>query len=147
MPIINQIDEANPKNNRTLDTETGVYLVFREHNGPSRTDIYDIYDEDYHLVIFSEVDGVNDEENRLSHSNHKIQQIRILRGTDFTFAPTPSPGTIHSPPPPNRQGYDLLIANLLSAHGSYYGITAARWGYTDVVDVKFGDGVLEGLKT
>lgn len=104
MPIINQIDEANPKNNRTLDTETGVYLVFHEHNGRSRTDIYDIYDEDYHLVIFSEVDGVNDEENRLSHSNHKIQQIRILRGTDFTFAPTPSPGTIHSPPPPKSTG-------------------------------------------
>ena len=26
MPIINEIDEENPQNSRTIDTDTGVYL-------------------------------------------------------------------------------------------------------------------------
>ncbi len=28
MPIINEIDEKNPENSRTVDTDTGVYLRY-----------------------------------------------------------------------------------------------------------------------
>ena len=45
MPIINEIDEQHPENNRTIDTDTGVYLKVIKANGHERVAEYQLVDD------------------------------------------------------------------------------------------------------
>ncbi len=147
MPIINKIDEDNPDNNRTVDTETGVCLKYRDHHGPSSTKMFDVYDGPLIFKIFSEVSGRLDEEKKINHENHRIYLIQIYVGEEYLFTVAGSEfREVTSPLSlPKRKGYADLIRKLLSVHGRYYGLSAKRWGYTDDIKTTFESKILKSL--
>jgi len=49
--IINEIDEKNSKNNRTIDTETGVYLKVAKTFNREHYVAFNVVDDDLTIIV------------------------------------------------------------------------------------------------
>ena len=126
MPIINEIDEENAQNSRTINTDTGVYLTYGGANGWERVANFTLCDSDAELTIFVEFSNKLDEENKTNKYKYLITKI------DFIGSP-------------NKKGYSEIISQLLNTHGWNYRKNEKKFGNIQSVDIDFKPQVVEKL--
>lgn len=127
MPIINEIDEENPKNNRTIDTDTGVYLKYVEANGWDRIAIFDIVDGETKIKIYADFSNKIDEEKKINHISYEAS-IDPLGGL------------------PRRDHYADLIRRLFEVHGWRCRADERKFGNEEQVLFNFKPQDLVNLK-
>lgn len=101
MPIINEIDEENPKNNRTIDTETGVYLQHIDENLYEGIVIFHYMEKDSKILINTYFSNKINEEKKINDCTYYVNSC------EFFGAAT-------------RKNYSKIIRDLLEVHGVYY---------------------------
>ncbi len=127
MPIINEFDEENPKNSRTVDTETGIYLRYLSENLHERVANFHIIDEETILNLHVFFSNTIDEEEKNNDCYYEICTL------DFSGIP-------------KRKGYVNEIRRLFEMHGIYY---RRRENFEDLkqnVIVDFRPDVVAALK-
>ncbi len=126
MTIINEIDKENPKSNRTIDTETGVYLKYIKANGWERIAMFVLSDSgaNIHLNVF--FSNKLDEEKKTNDYYYQVS-IGFLEGT------------------PRRKNYADLIRRLFDVHGWQCRAEERRFGNKEVVKLDFKPEALDEL--
>lgn len=97
MPIINEIDEENPKNNRTIDTDTGGYLQHIDENLYEGIVIFHYMEKDSKILINTYFS------NKINEEKKSIIVLIMLIHVSFLV----------------RQR-EKIIRDLLEVHGVYY---------------------------
>jgi len=119
MPIINEIDEENPKNSRTIDTDTGVYLKLDFHHLRERLYGLSLYEKDVKVMeIQSTLSTSINEEKKMAFNHHFIGVVVFLsRG--------------------NQKKYVSLIEKLLKIHGRNFMFNNRYSQYKEHTQISF----------
>jgi len=118
MPIINEIDEKDPKNSRTIDTETGVNLQFDYVNGKDWEVGFIINDKKSKIKIDARFTYNLNEEKKTKKYKYFVDNINLY-------------GV------PLRKYYFELIKKLLQVHGWQYRRDERRFGNIQSVEITF----------
>lgn len=117
MPIVNIVDQESPKNNRTIDTDTGVYLKFKKANGQDRIAVFEFIDGEINITFHAHFSIRIDDELKLTHVLYKI--------------PIKNYGSWNS-----SSHNKNLVSNFLEVHGFKYR-TDEKYGNKQVVQIEF----------
>ncbi|MCP4181696.1 MAG: hypothetical protein GY761_00010 [Hyphomicrobiales bacterium] len=128
MAIINEKDEQNPENSRTIDTDTGVYLKLDAHDIRDREYYFSLYDGDKIIEMISYCSWEIDEENKIMRNCHHVGKIFFL-GTAI------------------RINYLTLIRNIFSEHGRSFKSIERRGEYKEITKTDFKNGVEQQILT
>lgn len=121
--IVNQIDEKDPENNKTIDTKSGVYLSPSDAYPGDRTYCFDVRDGDTQFDLITEKNGTIDEDKNEYYVSYRLDNVNIYGK-------------------PNRRGYVKLIKNLLNVHGNFFRSSERRFGTVQHVKVDVSPGVI-----
>lgn len=117
MTIVNEIDEENSKNNRTIDTETGVYLKETKYSAKEHEMFFSVTDGETVFNIYAEAWSEFNESREVLNCTYKAINI------DFYGAP-------------KRKNYCELIMRLIEQYGWHYRSGEKKYGHR--VYAKFG---------
>jgi len=125
--IINEIDENNSKNNRTIDTENGIYLKaaganLREHNY-----FFVIVDGETIINIATERDNKVNKGEKINSVSYKVISVDLLGQ-------------------PRRKDYRTVIKEVLNEHGDRFRYSEKRFGYMENVDVTINPIIIKKLR-
>jgi len=119
MPIINEIDEDNKKNNRTIDTETGIYLTVNAHDIRDHMYQFSLFEKEKKIIeLWSTVSWKIDDENKIISNQHYIG------GATFYTAGA-------------EKKYISIITKILEEHGRGFKAAERRGKYKELTSVIF----------
>lgn len=122
MPIVNEIDEQNPVNNRTIDTNTGVYLKLLGFDKRDRDSFFLLSNEGVEICFTARKSWKEDIKSNVWHFSYFVDQISL-------------------PKVSNLRDLKNIIHEFLIAHGDDFRSIERKRGLSEVGTIDFSHTV------